>query len=240
MAPVRLPPVFTLNVSSPAPPVRVPNPPNARSWPPTFTSPLSGPLMSQVTAPANPLVSVLASFAVMLSMLVKFVAPLVEVPLYPFAPDAVRFTVAAPRPLVSMLSDPVPPLTLLSAPVPVNVKLSPLLSPFRVLKLVNPNPNVLLVRLPAFAAVMLQAVAPAARLLVRVPPSALLKISTAVTYAGPAVEEPVSLLTRRSADLTVAAPRPLVSMLSDPVPPLTLLSAPVPVNVKLSPLLSPF
>src|SRR5690242_20243501 len=276
MAPVRLPPVFTLNVSSPAPPVRVPNPPNARSWPPTFTSPLSGPLMSQVTAPANPLVSVLASFAVMLSMLVKFVAPLVEVPLYPFAPDAVRFTVAAARPLVSMLSDPVPPLTLLSAPVPVNVKLSPPVPAVRLLMpvYVNAMPPV---TEPPFTVLMAQAFAaascanrlsvpPPVRVLnplnVRVCPpftrvfdapptfqvaalpmpfcsvplALLVMLSMLVKFAGPTVEVPPNPFAPDAVRFTVAAAaRPLVSMLSDPVPPLTLLSAPVPVNVKLSP-----
>src|SRR5690348_1292578 len=173
------------------PPVRVLNPLNVRVCPP-FTRVFDAPPTFQVAALPMPFCSVPLALLVMLSMLVKFAGPTVEVPPNPFAPDAVRFTVAAAaRPLVSMLSDPVPPLTLLSAPVPVNVKLSPLLSPFRVLKLVNPNPNVLLVRLPAFAAVMLQAVAPAARLLVRVPPAALLKLLIAVKFAGPTVEVPV-------------------------------------------------
>src|SRR5690242_9598752 len=258
------------------PPVRVLNPLNVRVCPP-FTRVFDAPPTFQVAALPMPFCSVPLALLVMLSMLVKFAGPTVEVPPNPFAPDAVRFTVAAAaRPLVSMLSDPVPPLTLLSAPVPVNVKLSPPVPAVRLLMpvYVNAMPPV---TEPPFTVLMAQAFAaascatrlsvpPPVRVLnplnVRVCPpftrvfdapptfqvaalpmpfcsvplALLVMLSMLVKFAGPTVEVPPNPFAPDAVRFTVAAAaRPLVSMLSDPVPPLTLLSAPVPVNVKLSP-----
>src|SRR5690348_16547631 len=130
------------------PPVRVLNPLNVRVCPP-FTRVFDAPPTFQVAALPMPFCSVppAALLRVSMALNVPF-RPTLVVPLNPLAPDAVRFTVAAPKAVRSRMSVPVPPVRLptpenarllqplayvrLPAFVPVRPNVSPVLSPTRV------------------------------------------------------------------------------------------------------------
>src|SRR5579859_6613174 len=241
MAPVRLPPVTTANVSFPAPPVSVPKLVNVRLWPVSSTVPLSAPLMVQVVGPARLLVSVPLAALVMLSMAVKLLTPTLEVPLNPLALSALRLTVATPRAESTRLSDPVPPLMVVTEPAAPNVNVSPLLSAFRVLNPAYVSACALFVTVPLLAPLIAQAVA-LPRPLVRVPPAALVMLSMAVNVpVMPTEEVPLyPLPVPDEVRATVAAAKADRSRLSDPVPPLMVVTEPAAPNVNVSPLLSAF
>src|SRR4051812_12507030 len=147
--------------------------------------------MVQAVAPGRLDDNVPPAALVMLSMLVKLVVPTDEVPPKPLAAEDVRLTVAAARADRSRLSEPPPPLMLVTEPEAPKVKLSPLASPFRVLKPAKVSTWAALVTVPPLLALMAQAVAPV-RLEDSVPPAALVMLSMLVKPVGtPTVEVPL-------------------------------------------------